>query len=479
MVTRPLPGAYEYGGVFVDGEWRAGADGEIDVRDCTTGDVIGRVGSAGSADLSAAVAAAASKLGEWSALPPSDRARHLRAWRSALEARSEELTAIVSSEVGTAVRICGAIQVSSALRILGELADAVSALPFEGEMGRTLVVKEAVGVVGALTPWNFPLFQSVGKVAAALAAGCTVVHKPSEVAPLTACVLADAANAAGLPPGVYNMIAGQGPSIGRGVASHPGIAMVSFTGSAPVGTSVYREAAGSIKRVVLELGGKSASVLLEDGPLEQAVRTTVNRAFLNSGQTCDAWTRFLAPRGLEAQVTEALVASSDRLVVGDPFEEATRLGPLISARQAERVRGLIDQAMRGGAKVLVGGSAPLAGLRGDSFVMPTILTQVSPLAAVAQEEIFGPVLVVLTYDDEDEAIRLANDSEYGLSGAVWSSDRDRAVDFARRMQTGQVVINGAGFDPCAPFGGVKRSGLGRELGRYGIEAFLETKALVI
>jgi acyl-CoA reductase-like NAD-dependent aldehyde dehydrogenase len=332
-------------------------------------------------------------------------------------------------------------------------------------------------VVAAITPWNYPLFQTMGKVAAALAAGCTVVHKPSELAPLSAFILAEAAEQAELPDGVYNLVPGRGPTVGEQLSSHPKVSMVSFTGSTAAGARVYELAARSIKRVALELGGKSPSVLLPDADVVAAVRATVNRAFLNSGQTCDAWTRMLAPKKDLDQVLDLTRAAAERLTLGDPFDETTRLGPLVSRAQVDRVRRYIDGALADGARLVIGGSATPAGLDRGYYVAPTVLADVRPSMAVAREEVFGPVLVVLGYDTPDDALAIANDTDYGLSAAVWSADVERATMFARDIRAGQVVINGGGFNPAAPFGGLKRSGIGRELGRYGIDEFLETRAL--
>jgi aldehyde dehydrogenase (NAD+) len=302
------------------------------------------------------------------------------------------------------------------------------------------------------------------------------VHKPSELAPLSAFILAEAVEAAGLPDGVYNLVTGDPVDLGEALVTDPRIDMVSFTGSTRTGTRVYQLAAGTIKRVTLEMGGKSASVLLDDADLTLSVKATVNRAFLNSGQTCDAWTRMLVPAARLGEVIELIGGPLRRLVVGDPFDPATRLGPLVSARQAERVRGYIAAALAAGAVAAYGGAQEPAGFTGGNYVQPTVLSGVTSDMPVAREEIFGPVLVVMTYDTEDEAAALANGTDYGLSGAVWSADTDRALAFARRMRTGQVVINGGPYNPAAPFGGVKRSGIGRELGRYGVAGYLEPVA---
>jgi aldehyde dehydrogenase (NAD+) len=477
VIARPEPGNYDRDVLLVGGTWRqAGSDERVGVQDCSTEETLGRIRSGTPADVDMAVVAAADALPGWAATTPDARADRLRALLDGLRERSDELAALISAEVGTAIRMSPAVQVASSLRLIELAAELVTAEPLEEQLGNSLVAQQPAGVVAAITPWNYPLFQTVAKVAAAIAAGCTVVHKPSELAPLSSFVLAEVAQAA-LPGGVYNLVPGTGPVVGEALATHPGVSMVSFTGSTTAGRRVYQLAAGSIKRVSLELGGKSASVLLEDADLPKAVQMTVNRAFLNSGQTCDAWTRLLVPHARLAEVLDLAVAASGRLTVGDPFDVDTRLGPLISARQLARVRDYIDGALADGARVVTGGSAPPPGLDRGHYVQPTVLTGVSPEARVAREEVFGPVLAVMSFGSESEALAVANGTSYGLSGAVWSGDAERAMRFGRQMQAGQVVINGGGFNPFAPFGGVKQSGLGREQGIYGIREFLVPQAL--
>jgi aldehyde dehydrogenase (NAD+) len=394
-----------------------------------------------------------------------------------LRSRAEELATVIAAEVGTALRMSRIIQVASAIDMIEITAMVLDDYSFAEEFANSVVVQEPVGVVAAITPWNYPLFQTIAKVAGALAAGCAVVHKPSELAPLSAVILAECVAAAGLPAGVYNLVTGTGPAVGEALAAHPGVRMVSFTGSTASGSRVYELASRAIKRVALELGGKSASVLLEDADVPSAVKATVGRAFLNSGQTCDAWTRLIVPRRLESEVLEVAETAAQRLPLGDPFDPATRLGPLISARQRERVAGYVAGSRSDGARVVVGGESRPGQFERGHYFRPTVLAGVTPLMRVAQEEVFGPVLAVMTYDSAEEALAIANGTEYGLSGAVWSGDADRALEFGLRMEAGQVVINGGRFNPLAPFGGMKRSGIGREMGRYGLEEFLEPKAL--
>jgi aldehyde dehydrogenase (NAD+) len=339
------------------------------------------------------------------------------------------------------------------------------------------VVKEPIGVVGAITPWNYPLHQVVAKVAAALAAGCTVVLKPSEVAPLSAFALAEVFDEVGLPPGVFNLVTGLGPVVGEAIAAHPDIAMVSFTGSTQAGKRVMAVAADTVKKVALELGGKSAFVILDDADLGKAVKIGLANCFINGGQTCTAWTRMLVPAAQYDEALELARAAAAKYPVGEPTAEGTRVGPLANANQYKKVVGYIEQAVADGATVVVGGAQRPEGLETGYYVKPTVLAGVRPGSRVEQEEVFGPVLAVIPYADEDEAVRIANGTPYGLSGGVFSGDQERAVQVARRLRTGMVDVNGGRFNPLAPFGGYKQSGNGRELGEYGLEEFLEVKSL--
>jgi aldehyde dehydrogenase (NAD+) len=475
---RPSPGSLSRDHAFVGGEWVASGSSEaLAIVDSGTEQELGTVRSASTAVADAAVAAAHRALPGWAAASAESRAVALRQLHAALAERATDLVSAICAEVGTAVRMCRAIQVDSALNLLALTADLLEQEQLETQVANSIVVRRPVGVVAAITPWNYPLFQTMGKVAGALAAGCTLVHKPSELAPSSAYILAEAVERAGLPAGVYNLVPGRGPTVGEHLVTHPLVAKVSFTGSTKAGTRVYELAARSVKRVALELGGKSPSILLPDADPVAAVRSTVNRAFLNSGQTCDAWTRLLVPAKDLESTYELIEATTRRLTLGDQFDEATRLGPLVSRDQVDRVTGYIKGAVGEGARIVIGGEhLPPAHERGF-FVHPTVLGDVGRSSAVVQEEVFGPVLVVLGYESESEALALANDTQYGLSAAVWSADEDHALSFGRKIQAGQVVVNGGGFNPRAPFGGFKLSGIGRELGRYGIDEFLETQAL--
>jgi acyl-CoA reductase-like NAD-dependent aldehyde dehydrogenase len=358
------------------------------------------------------------------------------------------------------------------------MADVAERTEWESRVGNSLVVREPVGVVGCITPWNYPLHQICAKVAPALAAGCCVVVKPSEVTPLNAFVLAEIVHDVGLPAGVFNLVPGLGPVVGEAMAAHPDIDMVSFTGSTRAGKRVSEVAASTVKRVALELGGKSPNVILDDADLMRAVPDGIGKCFLNSGQTCSALTRMLVPRERLPEVEAIAAATLEHFPVGDPLQPGSALGPLVSEAQRERVRGYIRRGVEEGARVVAGGEEPPSGFsEAGYFVQPTVFSDVKPDMTIAQEEIFGPVLAIIPYDTEEEAVQIANDTVYGLAGGVWSSDPERAQAVARRLRTGQIEINGAAFNPLAPFGGYKQSGHGRELGTYGLEEFLETKSI--
>ena len=359
----------------------------------------------------------------------------------------------------------------------GAMPAVMEEVAWEEEIGNSRVLREPVGVLGAITPWNYPLNQIALKVAPALAAGCTVVLKPSEVVPLNAFILAEIIESAGLPPGVFNLISGTGPVAGEAVAGHPGVDMVSFTGSTRAGKRVSELAAATVKPVALELGGKSPNVILDDADFEKAVQDGVGKCYLNSGQTCSALTRMLVPREKLGLVEEIASATAQWFTPGDPFDPGTRLGPLVSDVQRERVRGYIAKGSEEDAKLVTGGAEAPEGLDRGYFVRPTVFSEVTPEMTIAQEEIFGPVLAIQAYENEDDAVRIANDTSYGLAGGVWSGSEERAVALARRIRTGQIEINGGTYNPLAPFGGYKQSGHGRENGRYGIEELLQVKSL--
>jgi aldehyde dehydrogenase (NAD+) len=462
---------------YIDGGWVTPLGSEtIAVENPTTEQVIAHVPAGTAADVDRAVAAAKAAFGPWAALTRAERAEHLRRLHTALAARHSDIATTVAKELGTPIRISQMVQAGLPLIVLNNAIELALAPVEEETIGNSVVVREPVGVVGAITPWNYPLHQVVAKLGPALAAGCTVVLKPSEITPLVAYLLFDAIDEAKLPAGVANLVIGTGPVVGEAIASHPDVDMVSFTGSTAVGRRISHLAADRIAKVSLELGGKSANVILADADLERAVKAGVNNAFLNSGQTCTAWTRMLVSRDRyeEAVALAGKVAAS--FTVGDPFDDNTRLGPLSSANQRQRVRTYIEKGLSEGARLVTGGldaDVPDTGY----FVAPTVLADVDPNSTVAQEEIFGPVLCVIPFDNDDDAVEIANNSRYGLAGGVWSGDPARAESVARRMRTGAVDINGGAFNPSAPFGGYKQSGLGRELGPHGFSEFLQVKAI--
>jgi betaine-aldehyde dehydrogenase len=464
---------------YIGGQWVAPSTSEtIDVHNAGTGEVMGRVPAGGGKDIDAAVAAARSAFESWSQAPAEKRAEYLEKISAALKARADELAKTIAQEVGMPLKMAGRIQAGLPIANFANYGKILKDFSFEQRVGNSLVMREPVGVVGAITPWNYPLHQITLKVAPALAAGCTVVLKPSEVAPFNAFILAEAAEAAGLPKGVLNIVTGYGPAAGEALVKHPGVDMISFTGSTRAGKRISELAAQSVKRVALELGGKSASVILDDADLAAAVKGTLNGCYLNSGQTCTALTRMLVPQAKYEEAAKIAAEVAKGFTVGDPLAETTRLGPLTSQAQLERVRGYIRKGVEEGAELVAGGAEPPEGVpAGGYYVRPTVFGKVRNDMVIAQEEIFGPVLSIIAYQDEEDAIRIANDTVYGLAGAVWSKDEARAQRVARRIRAGQVDVNGGAFNMNAPFGGFKQSGHGREAGVYGLEEFLEYKSL--
>jgi acyl-CoA reductase-like NAD-dependent aldehyde dehydrogenase len=395
----------------------------------------------------------------------------------ALSDRAEDFAALIAREVGMPLVQSRTIQVGLAISDFSVMPEAIANIRWEETIGNSTVLREPIGVVGAITPWNYPLHQVAAKVAGALSAGCTIVVKPSEVAPLSAFLLADVLDDLGLPPGVFNLIAGTGPRSGEALVLHPDIDMVSFTGSTRAGRRISELAAAGVKPVALELGGKSASIVLDDANLYEAIEGTLRKCYQNSGQTCSALTRLLVPSSQLSDAEDVATRVAATFTVGHPLATDSTLGPLVSIDQLKRVRSYIRRGVEEGARLLCGGEGPPEGLERGYFVRPTVFSDVRPDMVIAQEEIFGPVLVIMPYEDDEDAIRIANQNEYGLSGAVWSIDEARAARLARRLRTGQVSINGGAFNPAAPFGGVKSSGHGRELGRFGLEEFLTYKSL--
>jgi aldehyde dehydrogenase (NAD+) len=464
--------------IYIGGAWvPSSGTTTIEVVDAGSEEVMATVPAGTAEDVDRAVAAASAAFEEWSQTPVGDRAKLLGSVAEALEARAEELASTITREVGMPIGLSRLIQVGLPQGVFADMAQRVLDFEWEETVGNSLVVREPVGVVGAITPWNYPLYQVALKVAPALAAGCTVVLKPSEVAPLTAFALATIFDEVGLLPGAFNLVSGPGVPVGEAIAAHRDVDMVSFTGSGKAGKRVMALAAETVKKVALELGGKSANVILEDADLAQAVPAGLFACYLNSGQTCSALTRMIVPRNRLDEVEALAVSAAESYTPGDPFDRATRLGPLASAVQRDRVRRYIASGVDEGARLLTGGQDAPDGLDRGYFVRPTVFSDVRSDMTIAQEEIFGPVLSILPYDTEDEAVAIANDTIYGLAGAVWGGDESHAESVARRLRTGQVDVNGGAFNPLAPFGGYKQSGIGRERGESGFEEFLEVKSL--
>jgi acyl-CoA reductase-like NAD-dependent aldehyde dehydrogenase len=464
--------------LYIGGGWvEPAGSGTIEVVDSTTERVIGRVPEGTPEDVERAAEAARAGFEAWREVPVSSRVEACTEISAALATRADEIAALIAAEVGMPLRLARMIQAGLPAMDFGSMAQVARDVAWEEQIGNSLIVREPVGVVGCIAPWNYPLHQLCAKVAPALAAGCSVVAKPSEVTPLTSFVLAEIVDSLDLPAGAFNLVTGFGAVVGEAIAADEGVDMVSFTGSTRAGRRVAEVAAQTVKKVALELGGKSANVILDDADLKAAVGFGVANCYLNSGQTCSAHTRMLVPREKLAEAEELAAAAAENAKPGDPFEEGTRLGPLVSDAQRERVRDYIRKGEDEGAKLVAGGVEPPDDLQSGFFVRPTVFSEVKPEMTIAQEEIFGPVLSIMPYGSEDEAVEIANGTIYGLDGGVWSSDPDRAKEFARRMRTGQVQINGATFNPLAPFGGFKQSGQAREYGRFGLEEFLEVKSI--
>ncbi len=464
--------------LYIGGEWvPSTGTGTIDVIDSTTEEVMGSIPEGSTKDVDLAVAAARAAFPAWSATPVEKRTELLTQVSQALATRMDDLAHLITREVGMPLMLSQLVQVGLPMTTFGSMAQVAADFTWEQTVGNSLIVREPIGVVGAITPWNYPLHQIAAKVAPALAAGCTVVLKPSEVAPLNAFVLAEVFEEIGLPAGVFNLVTGVGPVVGEAIAAHTDVDMVSFTGSTRAGKRVSEVASGTVKRVALELGGKSANVILDDADLAKAIPDGVAKCFLNSGQTCSALTRMLVPRERLSEVEDLAVAAAEAFTPGNPFEPSSRLGPLVSGAQRDRVRNFIDKGVGEGATLLTGGVEAPEGLSAGFFIRPTVFSSVTRDMTIARDEIFGPVLSIIPYDTEEEAIDIANDSEYGLAGGVWSGDPERAKAVARQLRTGQVEVNGGGFNPLAPFGGYKQSGNGREYGSFGLEEFLEVKAM--
>lgn len=464
--------------LYIDGQWTAPQSSElIHVENPTTTERLTSIPAASVEDVDRAVRAARAAFPRWARTTRAERAELLARLQDLLGKRQEEIAQTIATDVGTPIRIASRIQATLPVTDLGVYVDLLREEQPEERVGNSLVVREPAGVVAAITPWNYPLHQVTAKIGPALAAGCTVVVKPSEVAPLSVYQLFEAIDEAGFPPGVINLVTGYGPVVGEALATHPDVDVVSFTGSVAAGARVSELAARSIKRVTLELGGKSANVVLDDADLATAVKVGVANAFLNAGQTCTAWTRLLVPETRNDEAVALAVRFAEGFAPGDPLDPATKLGPLVSAAQRDRVRGYIETGVRQGARLATGGADAPVGFEQGYFVAPTVFADVSPDATIAQEEIFGPVLSVIPFRDDADALAIANGTRFGLHGAVWSADADRALAFAREVRTGQIDVNGGAYNPLAPFGGYKSSGIGREMGRQGLDEFTEIKSI--
>ncbi len=464
--------------IYVNGKWvPASGDERIDVVNPATEQTIGSVPVGTKEDVDAAISAARYAFSSWSKSSISDRQRYLYAISSAIADRGEEIAELITSEVGTPINYSRMAMVGTPRVVAKSYAKILDTFEWEEKVRNSIIVKEPIGVVGMITPWNFPLHQIVGKVAPALASGCTMVLKPSKEAPLNAFILADIIHECGIPAGVFNLVSGHGREIGEVISSHPEVDMVSFTGSTSAGVSVSKAASPTVKRVTLELGGKSANIILDDADILKASKMAVHSCFNNSGQECSSLSRLLVPASHRDEIVDIITSTMERYTVGDPMNEANKCGPMVSESQQKSVSEYISLGISEGATLISGGEGLPDGINTGFFVKPTVFADVTADMTIFREEIFGPVLSISSYESEEEAISMANDSEYGLSGGVWSGDEERAIRVAKSMRTGQVSINGGAFNVSAPFGGYKLSGNGRELGRHGLEEFLEIKAL--
>jgi aldehyde dehydrogenase (NAD+) len=463
---------------YIDGKWVSPIETrDFEVINPASEQPIATISLGSAADVDRAVAAAKRAFESYSETTVQDRLELLTRIVEVYKSKMEEMAQTISQEMGAPISLSRAAQAPAGLAHLLEIVKVLGHFKFEELHGSTLMRKEPIGVCGLITPWNWPMNQIVCKVAPALAAGCTMVLKPSELAPLSAHLFTEILHEAGIPPGVFNLVNGDGPTVGTAISSHPDIAMVSFTGSTRAGVAVATAAAPSVKRVTQELGGKSANIILDDADLSNAVEESVRSCFRNSGQSCNAPTRMLVPRIKMAEVIDAAQRAANATKVGDPFTESTNLGPLVSRTQFERVQGLIYKGIEEGATLVAGGPGRPDGLTKGYFVKPTVFANVRNDMTIAREEIFGPVLCIIPYENEDDAVQIANDTPYGLSGFVTSRDIERARRVAKQIRAGNVHINGARVDFGGCFGGYKQSGNGREWGEAGLEEFLELKAI--
>ena len=464
--------------LYIDGKWvQPIGTGSIDVINPATEEIIGKIPVGSKEDIDIAASAARIAFDSWSKSSIETRIDILNALSNALKERGEDIAQTITAEVGTPIGYSRVAMVGTPRVVSRSYAKILENFDWEEKVRNSIICKEPIGVCAFITPWNFPLHQIIGKVAPAIAAGCTMILKPSKEAPLSAFILADILDEIGLPSGVFNLVSGHGSEIGNYMSSHPEVDMVSFTGSTGAGISVSEAAATTVKRVTLELGGKSANVALEDADPTLVAKKAIGACHQNSGQTCSALTRLIIPESMSDEVYEIIAEKNNSYTVGDPLEESTRCGPMVSLRQQKSVSKYIESGINEGATLISGGLGMPEGISKGYYVKPTIFANVSPDMKIWKEEIFGPVLVITTYKSEEEALKLANDSIYGLSGGVWSKDEKRAIKFAKDMRTGQVSVNGGAFNVSAPFGGYKLSGNGRELGSHGLNEFLEIKSI--
>ena len=464
---------------YIDGKWVDPVTPQtLEVINPANEEAMGLISLGSKADVDKAVAAARRAFDSFSRTTKEERLALLQRITEAYQKRYGELVEVISREMGAPLGLSKAAQAATGVAHLMQTMKILKDFNFESTRGTTGIVYEPVGVCGLITPWNWPVNQVMCKVAPAIAAGCTMVLKPSEVAPFSAMLIADAMHEAGVPPGVFNLVNGDGPSVGQAISSHPGVDMVSFTGSTRGGIAVAKAAAETVKRVTQELGGKSANIILEDADLQKAVAGGVMSCFTNSGQSCNAPTRMFVPKGMQDQAIAIAKATAEKVKVGDPFAEGTNLGPVVSEVQFKKIQDLIKKGIDEGATLVTGGLGRPEGLNRGYYVRPTVFANVRNDMTIAREEIFGPVLSILPYGTEEEAIAMANDTVYGLSGYVQSGNIDHARKVASRLRTGNVHLNGAGPDFNAPFGGYKQSGNGREWGDFGLHDFLEVKAVL-
>jgi aldehyde dehydrogenase (NAD+) len=463
---------------YIDGKWVAPTTAhDFNVVNPANEQPIATISLGGAPDVDKAVAAARKAFESYSQTSVEERLTLLQRIIEVYQSKSDEMAETISQEMGAPLSLSRAAQAAAGLGHFLEIVKVLKQFKFEELRGSTLMRKEPIGVCGLITPWNWPMNQIVSKVAPALAAGCTMVLKPSELAPLSAYLFVQILHDAGVPAGVFNMVNGDGPTVGAAISSHPGVDMVSFTGSTRAGIAVAAAAAPTVKRVTQELGGKSANIILDDADLEKAVKEGVQSCFRNTGQSCNAPTRMLVPRAKLAEVTAVAKRVAEATKVGDPFGEGISVGPLASRAQFDKVQNLIHKGIDEGANLITGGPGRPEGLNKGYFVKPTVFSDVHNDMVIAREEIFGPVLAIIPYDNEDEAVRIANDTPYGLSGFVMSGDIERARRVAKRIRSGNVHINGARIDFGGCFGGYKQSGNGREWGEAGLQEYLELKAV--